>query len=249
MLVMYQGARQQDLNFAVADSGTCNAGPVNLYNASFACGQPGDTPVEGNADYAAFRLVYQPWESVQYYAGVAAGNYSMRVPSTTITNSLTGDQPGMMYTLGAKAVIIPDSIVMPAVAVDVSVSRARHYFNRRSPGGTPNANNNINERLDLMQYQVSVETSHLFNIVEKDRFDLVALKGGVRVEPYGGVRWSRTTADLKDMIDGAHAGGHKDIVTPFLGVRVPIFEHEGLFAESSFVGGFNHAMGLEIRFE
>jgi hypothetical protein len=249
VLAFYQGVREQDLKFSLTDSGTCGVGPVNPNNVSFPCGQQGDVGVEGNGAYGAVKLVYQPWETVQYYATVGAGEYDIRVPSTTVTNSLTGDKPGMVYTLGAKAVLFPDSAGMPALAVDASASRARHYFNRRYPGGTPNVSNNIDARLDLMTYQVSVEASHLFTVVDKDKLDLVALKGGVKFEPYGGVRWSRTVADLKDLVDGGHAGGSQDVVTPFLGLRVPLFEHEAVFAESSFVGGFHHAFGLEVRFE
>lgn len=249
LLLFYRGVGEQDLKFSLSDQGTCGVGPANPNNVSFACGQQGDVKVEGKGAYATAKVVYQPWETMQYYVALAAGDYGIKVPSTTITNSLTGDKPGMAYTIGAKAVIFPDSVAMPALALDFSVTRARHYFNRREPGGTPNVSNNIDQRLDLMHYQVALETSHLFTLVEKDHYDLVALKGGVRVEPYGGVRWSKTVADLKDLVDGGHAGGAQDVVTPFLGVRVPLFEHEGLFAESSFVGGFHHAVGLEVRFE
>ncbi|MBI5623360.1 MAG: hypothetical protein HY924_06250 [Elusimicrobia bacterium] len=249
VLAFYQGVSEQDLKFSLTDTGTCSVGPTNPNNVSFACGQQGDVDVEGNGSYGAVKLVYQPWETMQYYAAVGAGEYGVKIPSVTVTNSLTGDKPGMSYTLGAKAVVFPDSAGMPALAVDASVTRSRHYFNRRFPGGTPNVSNNIDARLELMAYQVSVEASHLFTVVEADKFDLVALKGGVRFEPYGGIRWSRTVADLKDLVDGGHAGGSQDVVTPFVGLRVPLFEHEGVFAESTFVGGFHHALGLEVRFE
>lgn len=249
LLGYYQGVSGQDLKFSLSDQGTCSVGPTNPNNVSFPCGQQGDVDVEGNGAYGTLKVVYQPWETMQYYAAVGAGDYGVKVPSVTVTNSLTGDTPGMSYTLGVKAVLFPDSAGMPALAVDASMTRARHYLNRRFPGGTPNVSDNIDARLDLMQYQVSVEASHLFTFVEKDKFELVALKGGVQVEPYGGIRWSRTVADLKDLADGGHAGGSQDVVTPFLGLRVPLFEHEGLFAETSFVGGYHHAVGIEIRFE
>ncbi|MBI5881733.1 MAG: autotransporter outer membrane beta-barrel domain-containing protein [Elusimicrobia bacterium] len=249
ILGFYQGVSGQDLKFSLNDAGTCVVGPTNPNNVSFPCGQGGDIDVEGNGAYGTVKVVYQPWETMQYYAAVGVGEYALKVPSTTVTNRLNGDTPGVSYTLGAKAVIFPDSVGMPALAVDASASWARQDLNRQSPGGTPNVSGNIDQRLDLLTYQVSVEASHLFTVVEKDKLDLVALKGGVRFEPYGGVRWSRTVADLKDLVDGGHAGGSQDVVTPFLGLRVPLFEHEAVFAESSFVGGFHHAFGLEVRFE
>ncbi|MFA6318131.1 MAG: autotransporter domain-containing protein [Elusimicrobiota bacterium] len=247
ILGFYQGISGQDLTFSLTDSGTCVVGPTNPNNVSFPCGQSGDIDVDGNGAYGTVKVVYQPWETMQYYAAVGVGEYGLKVPSTTVTNQLNGDAPGFSYTVGAKAVLFPDSPGMAAIAVDASASWARHDLNRRH--GTPNVSSTIDQRLDLMTYQVSVEASHLFTLVEKDKFDLVALKGGLQFEPYGGVRWSRTVADLKDMTDGGHAGGSQDVVTPFLGLRVPLFEREAVFVESSFVGGYHHAAGLEVRFE
>ncbi len=250
VLTYFQAAREADLNFALSTNDeACRAGPTNPNAVSFACGQQGDVGVEGNGGYGVLKLVYQPWETMQYYAAVGVGDYSVRIPSVTVNNHLTGDKPGTAFTLGAKAVIIADTVVSPAVAVDFSVTRARHLFNRRVPGGIPNINNNINQRLDMMHYALAVETSHLFTLVEKEKIELVALRGGVKLEPYGGVRWTRTVADLKDLVDGSHVGGSQDVVTPFLGLRLPMFEHEGLFAEASFVGGYHWGTGLEVRFE
>lgn len=238
LLAYYQGASHQDLNFSIAQGQSCAAGPANPNGVSFPCGQAGDVEAEGRGGALMLKAVYQPWESFQYYAFGGAGEYSLSVPSTTVSNRLTGDRPGMILGVGMKAVLYPETMVTPAIAVDASLARHRYYFNRRHPGGTPGANNNIDERLDLMQYQVAMEISRLFSVPDPE----------FRIEPYGGIKWLRTQTDLKDLTDGDHAGGGQDRVHPFLGVRLPVYRREAFFAEASFVGGWQYAAGMEIRF-
>lgn len=89
-----------------------------------------------------------------------------------------------------------------------------------------------------MSYQFAVESSHLFTLNEF-----------WKLEPFGGVKWTRVQAELKNLVDGSRAGGRKDTVTPFLGLRVPIEDHEAFFAEASFVDGYHYGAGLELRFK
>ncbi|MDD5656500.1 MAG: hypothetical protein PHF00_04500 [Elusimicrobia bacterium] len=250
ILAYYEGVHDQTVNFNVAAPAVCTAPG----GASFACGQGGDVEAKGRGGAGVVKLVYQPWDSFQYYAAVGVGDYSLSVPSTTVTNVLTGDNPGLILTGGLKAVIMPDTIVTPAVAVDASISRSRYSFNRTFPGGTPGVGGNIDQRLTMMRYQVAVEASDVFTVKDADekaddQAKLTSWRAqGVKLEPYGGVKWSRLQSDLKDLASGGHSGGQQDTVSPFLGLRIPVYEHEGLFAEASFVDGYEYAAGLEVRF-
>lgn len=238
-LAYYQGVQDQTLRFTVNDSGSCSTSN----GVTFSCGQSGDIDAKGSGGSAAFKVLWQPWERFQYYGMFSAGDYSLRVPSATITNLMTGDTRGFTYGFGVKASIVPDTIVAtdglptPAIALDLSILRSLYDFNRRFPGGTPGASNNINQRLELMTYQFALESSHQF--VFDEHFKL---------EPYGGMKWTRVQSDLKDLVDGSHAGGQKDVVTPFLGFRAATGEHEALFAEASFIDGYHYGAGLELRF-
>jgi len=166
------------------------------------------------------------------------GEYAVSVPSTTVTNHLNGDSRGTIYGAGLKASIVPDTLVTPAIALDLSITRSLYNFNRLAPGGTPGASNNINQRLELMTYQFAVESSRLFTLDEH-----------WKLEPFGGIKWTRVQTDLKDLVDGSHAGGQKDTMTPFVGLRVPVEDHEALFVEASFIGGYHYGAGLELRFK
>ena len=234
LLVYYQGVQNQTLNFTTNDGGTC----TTALGVSFPCGQSGTTAAKGNGGAGIMKLVYQPWERFQYYATYGLGNYTLSVPSTTVTNVITGDTIGQIFGAGMKASIVPDTAVTPAIALDVSMTEAFYNFNRIFPGGVPGASGDISQRLTLTTYQIALESSHLFVLDEN-----------WKVEPYGGIKWVRVQADLKDLGDGSHAGGQTDTVSPFVGVRVPVEDHEAFFAEASFVDGYHYGGGLELRFK
>lgn len=239
-LAYYQGVQDQTLNFNVNNGG----GNCSTKNGlSFACGQAGSVDSKGSGGAAMLKVVWQPWERFQYYAMLGGGDYSLSVASPAYSNVLTGDKHGLIYGAGLKASIVPDTIVAaeglpsPAISLDASLARSLYDFNRVYPAN-PGGSDSISQRLELMTYQFAVEASHLFSVDER-----------VKLEPYGGVKWTRVQSDLKDLVSGSHAGGAQDTVTPFLGLRVPVEDHEALFAEASFVDGYHYGAGLELRFK
>jgi hypothetical protein len=236
-LAYYQGVVDQNLNFAVNNSGVCSAAPPNG-GVVFPCNSSGDIEAKGSGGAGMFKVAWQAAERFQIYAHVGAGGYSVKVPSTTAENAISGDKLGILYGAGFKALIVPDTIVNPAIALDLNITRSHYNFNRITPGGTPGINNGFSQALELTTYQVAVETSHLFTLDEN-----------WKLEPYGGVKWTRVQTDLKDLVGGGHAGGQKDSGTPFLGLRVPAEDHIAFFAEASFVDGLHYGGGLELRFQ
>jgi hypothetical protein len=251
LLAYYQGTQDQVLNFNVVGGGSCASGN----NISFACSQSGDVEAKGSGGQGLLKVVYQPWESLQYYAVWGAGDYTLRVPSTTLVNTLKGDTAGMTYGAGVKAVLMADTQFSPAIAADLSLMYSRYKFNRRTPSaGVVSAPIMINQALGLTQYQVAIEASHIFTLIDaQDKNEakdagLTLVQTGVKLEPYGGVKWTRIQADLHDLQDGSHSGGMQDTISPFVGLRVPAFAHETFFAEASFVNGTQYAGGLEVRF-
>ena len=236
-LAYYQGVADQNLNFSVSNSGVCTAAPPNG-GVAFPCNSSSDIEAEGSGGAGMFKIAWQAAERFQLYAHVGTGDYSIKVPSTTAENTISGDKLGIIYGAGLKASIVPDTIVNPAIALDLNITRSHYNFNRITPGGTPGINNGFSQRLTLMTYQVAVETSHLFKIDEN-----------WQLEPYGGVKWTRVQADMKDLAGGGHSGGHKDTGTPFLGLRVPAEDRIAFFGEASFVDGLHYGGGLELRFK
>ena len=235
-LAYYQGVADQSLNVSIDGSGVCTAAPPSG-GVAFPCSSSGDITVKGSGNAGLVKLIFAPAERLQVYAHIGTGDYSIKVPSTTVENAISGDKLGLIFGAGLKASIVPDTIVNPAIALDLSMTRSHYNFNRITPGGTPGITNGFSQRLELMTYQVAIETSHLFPV-----------NANWKLEPYGGVKWMRVQADLKDLVSGSHAGGQKDTGTPFFGLRVPARDRGALFAEASFLDGLHYGGGLELRF-
>ncbi|MDE2313762.1 MAG: hypothetical protein KGL04_06285, partial [Elusimicrobia bacterium] len=150
------------------------------------------------------------------------------------TQSYSGDGAGPVFSLGVQDVIFPDTIVTPAVAVEAGFEGAMYPLTRMT--ASDGSSSAVNDTLTLLEYQLGVIASRVVPV------------GGWKVEPYGGIRWYRASADLKDSTTGSHSGGFRDTLAPVLGLRVPTSDHEGLFAEASYVGGFQYGGGLSLRF-
>lgn len=219
LALFYQGTRAQDLNFEVSDSANCAGGG----GVTFPCSTTGRLEAEGSGDAAILKLSYQPRErGLQLYATVGAGEYRVQTGTTTVFRSRLTDRSGFLTSIGGRAVLWPDTVVTPALAVDASLGWQRYFGD---------------DRLDLLQLQLALQTSHRFE-----------LEGGWKLEPYGGVKYLRTRASLTDVGARSRVSGRKDTVTPFAGLNIPVYEGDNLFAEASFVDGIQFAAGYAVRF-
>lgn len=238
VLGYYEEARGRDLSFSVGAGGRsqfCKNPPTCSVVESFAAPAEGaDVEAESWSTRGALKLLHQPWEGLQYYAWVGSGDFSLRIPSATVANTLEGDRRGWSYGLGVRAVLNPDTVVTPAITLDLGVSRARHRLDRLDQQSA--GSSRVAMEMDLRVYQASLEASHRFPL------------GGARfyLEPYGGLRYERLESRLTDLNLGSREGGAKSTTTPFLGLAVPLYERERIVAEASFVNGIVFGVGLEI---
>ena len=222
----YSRVDDQDLEFEVQSANQVQSpGGIAFFSRASS-----HLPVEGDGEGLFLRFAYQPWENFQYYALVGSGHYTVQIPSVTVVNSLHGSRLGWTWGAGVKAVAVPDTMVTPAIAVDVGLQKSRYFLDRFDQENL--SGDSVNERLDLYQYRVAIEASHQW----------------ARWEPYGGVKWTRTQAHLKDLSTGDRVGGAKDKVSPFVGLRLPVYPHESFMVEASFADGVRVGAGLELRF-
>ena len=225
LIPYYQGTERQDLKFTLNSNGTCTGGAGG---PAFACGANGDVKVHASGGLGMVKLLAQPWEALQYYVAGGLGDMRLDIPGSGMA---TTQKTGFALVGGARAVILPDTIVSPALTLDLSYGLQRYRLD--ALGATA-----IDQQLDMRQVQAAVETSHRFDFKEPR----------TSVEPYGGVKWLRTRSSLLDNQTGGRAGGIQDTFTPFAGLQVSVYEHESLFAEASFVDGVQYAAGAHIRF-
>lgn len=221
-LVYFQGASDQKLKFELTDNGICSGHGATA--PQFACGQTGEVKLEGDAAAVLVKAVRQVSEQgFQLYALAGAGDYSIKQGTSSIINGRALNRGGFLSGVGAKAVIWPDTLVAPAIALDASLGWQRYYGQMR---------------LDILQYQLALEASHRF-VFDDSRWV---------VEPYGGIKWLRSHAWLKNIGSGERVGGIQDTVTPFLGLNLPVFGGDAIFAEASFVNGIQYSGGLVFKF-
>lgn len=226
LIPYYQGTYRQDLKFSIASSGVCVGGnPAN----AFACNTSGDVKVHASGGLGLVKLLAQPWDHVQYWVAGGLGSASLNIPGSAVATSKEG---GWAFFGGATAVIVPDTMVTPSVSLDLSYGLQRYALDAIGPSA-------IDQRLDLHQLQAALVAAHRFEF-SNPRFVL---------EPYGGVKWLRTQAVLTDNQTGGQSGGHQDTFTPFAGLQFPVWDHETLFIEASFVNGVQYAAGAHIRFK
>ncbi|MBI4051367.1 MAG: hypothetical protein HY400_02560 [Elusimicrobia bacterium] len=226
--VYQQSTFHQDVGFQLADLSQATTAQSGL---GFPTQTNLDITAEQNGNALFTKWTYQPWENIQYSFLFGAGNYTLKIPSTSVTNTLTGDQVGFSYGVGAKVNLFPDTAVTPALAFDAGLLWTRYFFNEMNQGGL--GTSSVDDRLDLYHTHVVMQGSHRWG----------------RWEPFGGVKWLRTQAHLKDLIQGSKVGGKEDAVTPFLGLKFMIYSHESLMLEASFVKGVQVNTGLELRFQ
>jgi hypothetical protein len=225
LLAYYQGASEQAVDFtAPGGAGSCTSANGAV---SFACGQSGEVDAKGDGRAAMLKLAVQIGDYIQPYATLGSGEFELGVPSTTLTNRLTG-HPGLLYGGGVKFSVVPETLVDAAFAIDLGYLRSSYDFTRISQGGVERP---VDQTLTLDTFQLAVEASKRFG----------------KSEPYGGVKVMRVDADLKDHPTGGRAGGKTHTASPFLGLRWGGEKLTG-FAESSFVGGYHYGAGLEYRF-
>ena len=224
--VYHQGAMNEDLEFDVGTSGTCSS--PNAPVATFACGSTGTVTAEGDSEAEIAKITFQPYERMQYYIAGGVGNYRLKAS----TLSARGDSLGTIMGAGVKALIMSESLVTPAIALDAGVVLERYNFNRSN-----GALATIDERLELIRTQIALEGSKRFEIDDK-----------ITLEPYGGMKWLRTRAIIKDLTTGDRQSGVQNTITPFVGLSLPVFDSEGFFIEGSFVDGVQYAAGLSVGF-
>ncbi|PCI36764.1 MAG: hypothetical protein COB53_08475 [Elusimicrobia bacterium] len=232
VVTFYEAVNEEELDFDIEAIDSCTAETGTA--GAFPCG--GNRLGLGSGESFNAKLLYQPGERMQYYVSLGAGNYRLRTASVTVTNSLSGDRVGFRYGAGFKTLIMSETIVTPAVALDAGISMERYFFNRLAPVIAA-GDESIDERLDLQRIQIAIEASKRFKISD-----------AVTLEPYGGLKWIRTQSWIKDLASGGRRGGVHNTASPFVGLSAPIFGNEGFFAEASFVDGIRYALGLTIGF-
>ncbi|MFH1282454.1 MAG: hypothetical protein ABII27_02175 [bacterium] len=140
---------------------------------------------------------------------------------------------GALFGGGVKYNLFPDTVVTPAISIDIGVTHFTTDLKRlESPSFI--GEQKINHEIESLEWQGVFYISKKF----------------FALEPYGGVKliindlkWKDNNPDATETIDGDNQG-----VSPFLGVRFNFLPLIGLTIEGSLVAEKALSVGLTIGF-
>jgi hypothetical protein len=213
----------EKLNFKVESRDEIKVG-----NNSYFSQVTNDLESDGAMNAVLAKLVINPDNGLYYWLKAGIGAYNLEIPSLNAKNKLSGQDKGWLCGFGARKLLFPDTLVSPAIAFDLGITRAEYGIDTfRSGSSAPVA---VSNRLDITELQAG----------------FVVSKKIKRVEPYGGLKVYRKTVMLSDKTGFSNVSGTKDGAGVFLGVRLNFHRYEALVIEGSLGGDTDFSVGLNI---
>ena len=219
------GNSSDKLNFSVASKDEIKVG-----NNSYFSEVTNDFEGDGRGNSVLAKLAFNPGGGLYYWFKAGIGSYDLSLPSSTVKNKLSGQDKGWICGLGARKLLFPDTIVTPAIAVDVGISYMSYGLDSFSFGGS--APVSVSDKLEITEAQADVVISKIIN----------------SIEPYGGLKVYRKSAVLSDRASFVNVSGIKDSAGLFFGVKFSFCKHEALVVEGNVGGDTDFTVGLNIGF-
>ncbi|MGA2089874.1 MAG: hypothetical protein ABSH12_00210 [Endomicrobiales bacterium] len=222
-IVWYQS--QQDLDLQLKSNDRISVGSFHYVNAV-----TNDFTVSTVNSGMQAKILFQPHKELVYWLSFGSTAYDIDIPSTSVKNHLASQQPGWMAGAGIRKILMPDTIVTPAFAIEAGVRYSQSSLTVLYPGDfTP----------------ISVQNDFL---TTEYHLGFVASKKYESIEPYGSVQVTRTFATLRDINAADEISGEKDAVSVVTGVRLYPYPNESLICEASFFGENGFSIGWNIEF-
>lgn len=220
------GNISEKLNFTVNSRDEIIVG-----NNSYLSSGSNDLESNGNSNSFCAKIAFNPNNGLYYWLKAGTGSYDLEITSSEgSTNKLTGQDKGFLCGFGARKLLFPDTIVTPAVAIDLGMDYSTYGID--SLGNGNSAPVLISDKLEIVEYQA----------------DVVVSKKIKYIEPYGGIKIYRKIATLTNKADIANVSGTRDDAGLFAGVKIEYYQHEALIIEGSLGTDTSISAGLNIGF-
>jgi hypothetical protein len=187
-----------------------------------------ETKSENSAVTAQF--ISNPWSGFYYWARIGIGNYSIEIPSVTVTNRLTGSSNGWRAGIGMRKLLFPDTIVSPAFSLEAGLVYSRYPLQSMQSGtgvAIP-----VSNSVELTEVQAALLMSKKFS----------------GIEPYGGLKVFKDYLMLQDETSTGCVSGTKDNVGVFGGAKIYVYPHEALIVEGSMLGESSITVAWNVAF-
>lgn len=188
-----------------------------------------DFTCQGASHRMLVKAVLNPHDGLSYWAKAGVSNYEIEIPSQTVKNMLTSDPHGFVVGVGLKKRLLPDTVVTPALSVELGAEHSVYALHRMDAAGQTSR---IDATLILDEISASVTLSKVYR----------------RVEAYGGVAVQRTMATLYDDTLQKTVRGTNDGAGMFLGSVLKIYPHESIVLEGRLMEEVSVSAGYRIDF-
>jgi hypothetical protein len=216
---------QRDLNLQLTSNDWVSVGSLSYLSAVTS-----DYSVATTNNGVQAKVLFQPHDELVYWLAFGSTAYDIEIPSVSVKNRFASQSPGWMVGAGIRKILLPDTIVTPALAVDAGINHSETNLTVFYPGGmSPMIAQNI---FLTTEYHVALAVSKKYKYCE----------------PYSSVRVARTMATLRDKGFAAEVSGKKEAVSVLTGLRLRPYPNESLICEASFFGEAGFSIGWNIEF-
>lgn len=189
-----------------------------------------DVEFDQHMDAAIAALTFRPRDGFHYRLKIGqVKEFDIEFDSAAHVNKLSAHDSGLVWGAGMRWNVVPGSIVSAAIAIDLSYANTTATLDRFQSNGVVAA---ASQRFTQDEYQGAVNVSRRWG----------------QWEPYGGVKVMRLVTTLSDRNTKQRIRGHKDTVSPFLGLKWEVFPREAIVIEGSFLGEESVQAGFNFYF-
>lgn len=216
---------QRDFTLQTNGSARVSVGPFSYVSAV-----TNEFTIRTSNSGALAKVLLQPHDGLVYWLGANSTAYEIEVPSFSHKNLLRSQVPGWRMSTGLRRILMPDTIVSPALSVEAGISHSR------TPVSVLYAGTADGQIID-----------NVFSVTEY-HIGLGVSKKYLKAEPYGGVTITRAHAVMRDNTAAVEVGGYRDTAAAIVGLRIYPYKHESLICEASFVGEASFTIGWNVEF-
>ncbi len=200
------------LSFSQTGSQRISAGGINYYSDVSA-----KFDVDAKSSAMSVKYMFNPHSDLYYWVKLGQGNYELEIPSDTVKNRLSSRENGLIVGAGVRKMLFPDTIVTPAIAVELNATVSDYKLDGFKPGN--GADTVVSDELSLAQLEAALIISKKYRMLE----------------PYGALKISHNQSSLWDNESTAKIDGSTDTVGLVAGVKIRVFQKESLVFEGGFI--------------
>jgi hypothetical protein len=222
---VYYTHTSETLSLQVNSNDAIAVGNVQYFSAV-----TNDLATDVKSDRVAVKWSFHPTPEIDYWLKAGSANYELSYPAASERDTLSSDEPGYVVGFGFRKLLMPDTIVTPAVSVDLGGEYLECGLQRFQQGNA--AATVVSDRVVQTEVQASVIASKKYKVFE----------------PYAGLKVSDEGLSLLNKASVNSVSGTKNLVSLFAGCKVAMAGKDGLIIEASFIGQTAFTAGWNIEF-